>query len=396
MLTRLGWSLLGAVVGLYAGARALGLPALALLAAQGGIMLAGALAWTSTRHPHVSVVRDVSERMQVGREGRVDLEVRNTGRHRTPTLAVADAIDGGRRTARFLLAPLAPGASSHAAYRIPTDRRGRYRIGPLQVAVGDPFGLTRTSRRAAGTIDVLVHPRVHDVIPPPEGGGDDLDYDARNVRGQPEPGGEFHALRDYQSGDDLRRVHWRSTARRGTLMIRQEEARRRAPVVVLLDVRSGSHERASFETAVEAAASIVTALDRDGRPVTLMTTAGERIGSGGRRHLTGVLDALAVIEPGGPDRLENLFGDRRAPALVAIMGRMREGDLARLNVLVRATGLLAVVATRAGTPAMPSRRGASIIVDAGPSELFARAWNERILRWVHGTSGRSPVSLSQR
>ena len=396
MPTRRGWSLLGAVVGLYAGARTLGLAPLALLAAQGGILLAGAVAWTRTRHPHVRADRDVSDRLQVGVEGRVELEVRNTGSRRTPTLVVTDAFDGGRRSARFLVAPLAPGASSRAAYRIPTERRGRYKVGPLRIAVGDPFGLTRTRRHAAGITEVVVHPRVHNVLAPPEGGGDDLDYDARNVRGRPEPGGEFHTLRDYEHGDDLRRVHWRSTARRGSLMIRQDEARRRAPIVVLLDVRSGSHDRASFETAVEAAASVVAALDRDERPVMLITTTGERLGSSGRRHLASVLDALALVEPGGPDRLRSLLGGRRAPALVAIMGRMRDGDAAALNLLVRGRGLLAIVAPRDCAESNPARRGTSMLVTVGPDTPFDRAWNECILLWEHGTARRHPASLSQR
>ena len=396
MPTRRGWSLLGAIVGLYAGARILGLVPLALLAAQGGLLLAGAVTWTLTRRPQVRAGREVSACLQVGVEGRVGLDVTNTGRRRTPTLAVTDAFDGGRGTSRFLVAPLAPGGSSRAAYRIPTDRRGLYRLGPLHLAAGDPFGLARTRRRAAGITEVIVHPRVHDVIAPPERGGDDLDYDARSVRGRPEPGGEFHTLRDYEHGDDLRRVHWRSTARRGSLMIRQEEARRRAPVVVLLDVRSGGHDRASFETAVEAAASIIAALIRDERPVTLFTTTGERVGSPGRRHLASVLDALAVIEPGGPDRMTALLGGRRAAALVAIMGRMRDGDAAALTLLVRGSGLLALVATRDAAEALPGRRGTSMVVSVGHDAPFDRAWNECILRWEHGTARRRPASLSQR
>ena len=73
-------------------------------------------------------------------------------------------------------------------------------------------------------------------------------------------------LREYAPGDDLRHVHWRSTARRGHLMMRQNETRRRTPVLLMLDVRPGTHDRASFERAVEASASIATALDRSGRP----------------------------------------------------------------------------------------------------------------------------------
>ena len=74
----------------------------------------------------------------------------------------------------------------------------------------------------------------------------------------------------YPSSGCVRHVHWRSTARRGHLMMRQNEARRRTPVLVLLDVRPGSHDRASFERAVEACASIVTAIERADRPVEVM------------------------------------------------------------------------------------------------------------------------------
>ncbi|MCZ7536441.1 MAG: DUF58 domain-containing protein [Acidimicrobiia bacterium] len=393
MPTRRGWSLLGAVAGLYAGALLLGLAPLAVLAAQGGVLLAGALTWTRTRHPHISATREVSDRLQVGVEGSVAIQVTNTGDRRTPTIAVTDTVAGGRRTARFLLNPMAPGESSSARYPIPTERRGRYRIGPMRRAVGDPFGLTGERQQISGTTEVVVHPRVHDVMPLPESGGDDLDYDAANVRGRPEPGGEFHTLRDYEHGDDLRRVHWRSTARRGSLMIRQEEARRRAPVLVLLDTRPGRHDRTSFEVAVEAAASVVAALDRDGRPVTLMTTSGERLGSPGRRHMATVLDALAVVEPGGPDHLTTLLGRHRAAALVAVMGRMHGVDTSALNLLVRGPGLLAVVATRSATDALPPRRGTSILVPAGHDTPFRDAWNECMVRWENGTARRRPASL---
>ncbi len=383
MPTRAGWSLVGAVAGLYAGARILGLTPLAVLATQGIVLLAGAVAWTRTRRPRLIATREVSDRLQVGIEGRVTLDISNSGVRRSPTVSITDSVGSGRRTARFLVAPMAPGASARATYRIPTERRGRYRIGPMSSAVGDPFGLTSERRMVADTAEVVVHPRVHDVMPLPEGGGDDLDYDARSVRGMPEPGGEFHTLRDYEHGDDLRRVHWRSTARRGSLMIRQEEARRRAPVVVLLDTRSGRHNRASFETAVEAAASVVAALDREERPVTLISTSGERLGSPGRRHLATVLDALAVIEPGGPDRLGSLLGRNRASALVAVMGRMHDGDHAALNLLVRGAGLLVVVATGDVRGALPARRGTNILVSVGPDAPF-----ERVVERTNGAMGR--------
>ena len=115
-------------------------------------------------------------------------------------------------------------------------------------------------------------------------------------------GDEFVTLRDYEVGDDLRRVHWRSTARTGELMIRQDEARWRSRAAVVLDVQPGAHDAASFEVAVEAAASVTARLARLRRRVELITSAGEVLGTGGDpRH--DVIDVLATVGPDDRDRL---------------------------------------------------------------------------------------------
>ena len=86
-------------------------------------------------------------------------------------------------------------------------------------------------------------------------------------------GDEFLTLREYELGDDLRRVHWRSTARTGELMIRQDEARWRSRAAVVLDVHPDGHDDESFEVAVEAAASVVARLVRLQRRVEVVTSA---------------------------------------------------------------------------------------------------------------------------
>ena len=85
------------------------------------------------------------QRLQVGAEGRIDITIENRTGGTTPLLTATDEFDEGRRAARFVVPPLAPGAIARAAYRIPTRRRGRYQVGPLVVRASDPFGLvTRT------------------------------------------------------------------------------------------------------------------------------------------------------------------------------------------------------------------------------------------------------------
>ena len=387
MLTHRGWSLLGGAIGLIAGGRLLGLEQLWVLATAALLALLGAVVWTSTRTVDLQATRHVVRRMQVGVDGRVDLAVMSQGARPTPFLMLTDAFDGGRRHARFLLPPLAPDTTARAAYRVPTEHRGRFEVGPLRATVGDPFGLSSRTWRAAGLDEVIVQPRVHDVMPLPEGGGEDLDSDDRRVVGRLDVTGELLNLREYAPGDDLRRVHWKSTARHQRLMIRQDESRRRAPVLVLLDVRSAAHDRASFELAVEAVASIATSLEHDQRRIEIRTTSGERLGQPGRRHLASLMDELAVIEPVGAPRLAP--GNARPSAVVAVLGRPRDGDLLVLERLTGRRALLAVVVTRPDgqqPAALATRRTVPLAVTVTPERPFPIAWNEAVIRWQRSST----------
>lgn len=181
-------------------------------------------------------------------------------------------------------------------------------------------------------------------------------------------------------------------------MVRQHESRRRAPVLVLLDVRVTAHDRASFERAVETVASVVTVLERTGRPVEVVTTSGDRIGQPGRRHLASVLDALAVIEADGPDRIVPALRGQRADMLVAVMGAMRPSDHDALEIVVRHRGGLALVRCHSGTgtpppPAVARRRRLHIdlldsTVPIGPT------WNRAVFAWqqIAHTSRHSSLS----
>jgi uncharacterized protein (DUF58 family) len=390
MLTRRGWSLVGAAVGLYVGARLLGLVQLAVLAVAALVLVVLAYLWVRTHTPSVIAARSLKERLQVGVDGRVDVNVRAT--RRTPTLAVSDAFDRGRRAARFLLAPLGGGEDARAAYRFPTDRRGRFEVGPLRATVSDPFGLVSKTRRILESEEVIVYPRVHEIVAPPEIAGLDLDRDHPRVRARVEPTGEFMTLREYAPGDDLRHVHWRSTARRGELMMRQNETRRRAPVLLLVDVRPGAHDHASFERAVEAAASVASALTHAGRPFEVVWSTGVVVGAPGRRHLATVMDELAVVQPHGPDRLLVATTRRRTSALIAITGHLLPHDAAALGLLVRDGASMVTVATRPiGASLVPrARRFRLVVVDDAANRPFSQAWNEAMLRWQRNGTPSSP------
>jgi uncharacterized protein (DUF58 family) len=423
VMTRRGWTLLGACLGLFVAGRILGSVELSVLATGGVALLAVAVVWVRRRTFDLVAHRDVRpHRLHVGGDGRVDLAMTNQGTRRTPQLAVTDVFDDGRRAARFLLPPLPPDGSARAAYRIPTSRRGRFRVGPLAVTASDPFGLARRTWPLGALDDVTVCPRVHDIIAPSQPGGR-LVAAVESVRARAlasESGEEFLTLRAYELGDDLRRVHWRSTARTGELMVRQDEAQWRARAVVVLDVRPDAHDAASFEVAVEATASVVERLTRMRRRVEVVTTAGQPLGRtrrGGESHAWGVVDQLATLAPGGDDRLASVLASlrvrRQAALVVAVMGTTGPAEIDALARLT-AHGAVTLVATRPPRdvppgdrlssptpgPAVPptaasSTAGAMTLVDTY-GVPFPIAWNETMTRWHLAALTSSPSSRSRR
>ncbi len=388
-LTRRGWSLTGAAFGLVIGSYLLGTVEMLVVGIAALVLVVAAALWLRFQAPPTLAVsrRVHPDRLHVGSEGRIDLLVENLGTRATPLLAATDWFDEGRRAARFLVPPLAAGATARAAYRIPTRRRGRYRVGPLAVAVTDPFGVARRSEPSAGEAELVVRPRVHDIVAPVAVGSRiSAEHEASAARAVvSDLGDEFVTLREYEVGDDLRRVHWRSTARTGDLMIRQDEARWRSRAAVVLDVNPGAHDAASFEVAVEAAASVSARLARLRRRVELITSAGEVLGTGGDpRH--DVVDMLATVGPDARDQLASVFeqlrAHRRVDLVIAVLGRVAPDTLRALGAL-GGIGVVVVLTQ----PAAFAPHASVVVVDASTIP-FATAWNETLSRTARG---RRPV-----
>ena len=175
-------------------------------------------------------------RAEAGEAARADLTLMNLGRRSTPVLSAVDSFDTGRRVARFLVPPLAPGETADAAYRLPTTRRGIYTVGPLTLSVHDAFGVVECGLTLAGDDRFVVYPRVEDVLPLPGAASREARMGSMQASRVP-VGLDFFGLREYEVGDDLRRVHWRSTARTGELMLRQDEMPWEARSTILLDTR---------------------------------------------------------------------------------------------------------------------------------------------------------------
>jgi uncharacterized protein (DUF58 family) len=174
-------------------------------------------------------------------------------------------------------------------------------VGPLELRLRDPFSLATKSVEAAAAAPLVVYPRVEPIPSVPLGGPGE-----RRAMARPAPvttvEGDLYGLREYELGDDLRRVHWRSTARLDELMIRQDELPWLGAVTVVLDLRGHVHTAQTLETAITAAASVVDACRRRRLPVRLLATNGADSGLGaGAGHAAAILEHLATAGPtGGP------------------------------------------------------------------------------------------------
>lgn len=275
MLTDRGTALIASGVALWVASRTFGIPELQM-AAVGALVLVGiALGLTAVSSAELSVQRTVRPlRLFPGERGEVELVVMNTGRLPTARIelhdrAPATITDGGNRT----LPPLPPGSRVSVTYQLRGDQRGRFELGPLTVRLRDPFGLAARERTLGPTAEVVVYPTVW---PLPAGipiAGSTTSGGA--ARPSPLATGEHLAdVREYVQGDDLRAVHWPTTAHRGRLMVRRTESPHQPRATVLLDVRSSRHTghgpTASIETVVTAAASAVHHLAGRGRSVVLV------------------------------------------------------------------------------------------------------------------------------
>jgi uncharacterized protein (DUF58 family) len=295
VLTRRGYFAGGAAVVMIVFGHLLGIPELYAVAVLMLGVVAAALAYVRYFPWQVEALREVHP-PQVFADGssRVELAVRNVGTMRSPVLSARDPFDRGRRWARFHVAPLNPDEVVRAAYRLPTAERGIFPLGPLQITIADPFGMAQRVAEAAPAASLTVYPRVQQIRPLPEVRG----ADPTGATGRPSltsSGEDFYGLRVYQTGDDLRRVHWASTARQDELMIRQDELPWQGRVTVLLDLRAEVHTAASVELALSAAVSVLHVSSKLKRQVRLVSSDGTDTGVGsGHAHISGMFEYLAA------------------------------------------------------------------------------------------------------
>ncbi|GAA2128909.1 DUF58 domain-containing protein [Glycomyces algeriensis] len=383
-VTGRGVALALAAAGLLLAGWIWGYPEFATLGAAAALACVAAGSVIAAR-PRLEVERSVTpDRISVGHTATVQLNVRNAGRWRAVNARAVDAYGGPGLETRRVAVPLArlrPGRSAGASYAIQAERRGVVDAGPLGIGKRDLLGLAATAGNFGPTARLWIHPRLHQLARTPDGLARSLEGTADKV----EQGSlTFHALREYVIGDELRHVHWRTSARIGKLMVKEHLDTSLPTVAIAIDDRAeawaaagapaGQPWAAPFEAACEAAYSVLTACFRAEYHAALVPASGAVVSGAGRDSYG---DLLAELNPDAKDSLSayvsRLTAARYGDTLVWITGTEPPTD--RLATLKRAYPTVIAVHLAAGLPTSASLAGGVPTIRAADGEQFAAAWN---------------------
>lgn len=378
MVTRSGYVVAAAAIVFLAAGWISGFDELLAVGVAALLLILFSLAWVGFR-PSLEVERTIEpDRVTVGETSLGLVTVRNTGRRASRAMVAEERF--GQESLEIPIRRLAPGEESSTPYQLPTGRRGVISVGPMVLRRSDPFGLVSTTRDYGVIRTLWVHPRVHPVRPLPSGISRDLEGPTSDTA--PQGGMAFHTLREYVRGDDLRHIHWRSTARFGRLMVRHMVDSSHPVNTVVLDTRTSRYTGDHFEDAVEAAASIVIACIRNNFPIRFVTSDGAEVGSRRGITATAMLDLLAgVTRDDQHDLIETIQAvgaSSQGGSLVFVTGDQDPEDLAALTRLRRRFDRMVVLRCHEGVTLGDGvgRTGVpgTVSIDATSTEAFTRFW----------------------
>jgi hypothetical protein len=362
-----------------------------------------ATAWFLGRSRYrLGLVRTLTpSQVTAGQQARVTIDLTNDGRMPTGLLLLEDQIPYvlGTRP-RFVVDRMGPRWRRQIGYVVRSDVRGKFTIGPMKVRLSDPFGMVELDRTFQTRSSLVVTPRVIPLPPVPLSGAWTGSGDNR-PRAFASGSAEDVTVREYRRGDDLRRVHWRSSAHAGELMVRREEQPWQSRATLFLDNRkiahTGSGAASSLEHAVVVAASIGVHLVQRGFNVRLVTAAGEEGAPQWHEHgalgaETGpLLESLAVVTEVSHPHIDVKWlqdGGGHSGLLIGVLGLVAEHDQPVLTRM-RHTASAAMAFTLdvpawgrghrhpSATPVLPwlTAHGWRA-VSAGPTDSVPMVWQE--------------------
>lgn len=332
------------------------------------------------RRPRLALDRAVEPpRVQKGLPAIAVVHATNLSRRTLAPLTIEQRL--GDTPIRALLPRLRRGESGLRTYRLPTSRRGVYDIGPVELPRADPFGLCRTTQRLGSTQSISVHPRLLALRQPPTGISRNLEGPSSDA--SPQGTITFHRLREYVVGDDLRTVHWPSTAHLGKLVVRHNVDTAQPYAVVLTDLDPDRYSEETFEEAIDVTASLVTSFSAGKAPVQLRLSNGHRLGGATYRDPVPVVDYLTEVQPESRGSLASqlilLRRDRGGTALVVVTGQVDLDTLPMVAALRRRFDRVTVISMVERPSRVPVHPGLTII-EARTADEVAVRWNSGVAR----------------
>jgi uncharacterized protein (DUF58 family) len=317
-------------------------------------------------------------KVTVGESSTGIVEVRNTTRRRIGARVAEDVL--GDRVVRMQLPALSPGEAIEQPYTVPAPVRGLFDVGPVRLTRADPLGLFRRVQGQGSVEQLWVRPRTHVLSTVSSGWAKDLDGPTSDT--SPRGSAAFHALREYQFGDDHRHIHWRSSARRTQLMVRHFVDTRRSQEVVMLDPRASVYSEGSFEEAVEITASICRAATAADRELELVL-AGQNIGASDRRMVP--IDRLTLVSRVSEASLTDAFSEVRrvhggASALIVVTGDSDGRELIEQARRIHRQGLIVVVRVVPGSEPSVVSVGGGRLVTVPSAERTPGVWADAVTR----------------
>jgi uncharacterized protein (DUF58 family) len=376
-LTASGWTVAVLAVAAYVGGWALGWVELMVVAAGCLIVLAVAVPFVVGRLT-LDVQRTLEpERVTVGDRAVAVMRVTNPRRTPIASRAIEEHIAG--RPVRLDIPPLGPGRATEAVYPLPTERRGVVDVGPALIVKGDLLGLMRREIAQTDVQRLWVHPRVAALQPLPVGFAKDLEGPTSDAS----PAGDvaFHALREYELGDDHRHIHWMSSARTGQLMVRHYVDNRRPNITVVVDTEIDSYRsERQFDLAIEVAASIGVSSLLHGQPVALWLDRDVVLGQNRPAGRQDILDRLTLAEGRAGTNvadaaLHALRAEAGTSALVVVTGNVPTDRFLRMATVARRSAR--VVLVRAWPPGdrLPGVLPGAKVIDVDELDAFQAAWS---------------------
>lgn len=288
--------------------------------------------------PQVSVTRKLNPG-SINEGGRVLVDVNLSSTRAVRHVIVEDEVTN-LGAARFIADRVQPGDTLAGRYEVMCRPRGLYRVGPARVTVRDPLGLTESGGSVGTAAELVVYPALEELVGLPAVRGQDPTVRTAKANHSHTGGEDFFTLREYQQGDDIRRVHWPSSARRDVLMIKQLEMPWQSRGLVLLDTRRDAYANEDdFERAVIGAASVLGHLYGNGFGPTLWTGNESALVADGEAF-TLAMRALAVVQLS--DRIDLAASTARlrrssvgGGLFVMVTGAGDEGNLATYRLLSR-------------------------------------------------------------